>query len=265
MDPTILRAQMPALVRSHIPSNVRRFTYCILDGVPRPSSLGITFDPKPFEGKVVAKTQEAIVVKTGRTEFAVLDRSLVTRDPDEGAKVLVEPYARRRFDGLRADTPERRKERTADGTEFVSETMVLGAAPAKLPIPNPRCPELAALIEQLEELPAPDGFRRITHMLVDAGARVFNWVDPEPSDICKTPPAITFTVSAAKFDGAVRILYDRGADTYVIEFLPSGQPIDRIADVYFEDLGSVLESRIDDGSWRRIRVTPLPARTCPPA
>ncbi len=85
MDLVLLRAQMPALVQSHIPSNVRRFTYCILDGVPRPSSLGITFDPKPFEGKVVAKTEQAIVVKTGRAEFAVLDRSLVTRDPEEGA------------------------------------------------------------------------------------------------------------------------------------------------------------------------------------
>ncbi|AVS92442.1 GTPase [Paracidovorax avenae] len=265
MDLVLLRAQMPALVQSHIPSNVRRFTYCILDGVPRPSSLGITFDPKPFEGKVVAKTEQAIVVKTGRAEFAVLDRSLVTRDPEEGAKVLVEPYARRRFDGLRADTPEQRTERRADGTEFVSETMVLGAAPAKLPIAKPRCPELAALIEQLEELPAPDGFRRITHMLVDAGAKAFNWVDPKPSDICKTPPAITFTVSAAKFDGAVRILYDRGADAYVIEFLSAGQPIDRIEDVYFEDLGNVLASRLDDGSWRRIHVTPLPARTCSPA
>jgi hypothetical protein len=259
MDHALLRALMPALTRPHVPSNVRTFRYRVFDGTPKRSSLGIIIDPKPFEGKVVAKTEDAVVIKTGRAEFAVLDRSLVTMDPDEGAKVLVEPYARRRFDGLRADTPERRTERRADGTEFVSETMVLGTAPAKLPIPKPRCHELAALIEQLEEMPAPDGFRRITHMLVDAGARDFSWVDPTPANIIKTPPAIRFNVSTAKFVGEVSIVYNRGADTYVIELRHSTECVDRIEDVYFDDLGQVLESRIDDGSWRRIRVTPLPA------
>ena len=115
---------------------------------------------------------EAIVVKIGRAEFAVLDRALVTEVPDEGAKVQVQPYARRRFDGLRADTPEERTEYAADGTPYTVQTHVLGSAPAKLPLPQPRCPELQELINQLEQLPAPDGFRHITHLLVDAGARL---------------------------------------------------------------------------------------------
>jgi hypothetical protein len=70
----------------------------------------------------------------------VLDRALVTEVPAEGAKVQVEPYARHRFDGLRADTPEERTQLTADGQSYTVKTMVLGSAPAKLPIPEARCP-----------------------------------------------------------------------------------------------------------------------------
>lgn len=132
----------------------------------------------------------------------VLDRSRVTEEPDEGAKVQVEPYARRRFDGLRADTPEERTEYTHDGQPYKLQTFVLGSAPAKLPVPQPRCLELQQLIEQLETLPAPDGYRRITHLLVDAGACDFTWVDPLPKDIIATPPAISFNVATAKFQGA---------------------------------------------------------------
>ncbi|MCZ7171466.1 GTPase, partial [Salmonella enterica] len=89
---------------------------------------------------------------------------------------------------------------------------VLGSAPAKLPIPEPRCPELQALIQQMEELPAPDGFRCITHLLVDAGARDFTWIDPLPKDIIATPPTIAFTVVTAKVQGRVAVQYKRCLD-----------------------------------------------------
>jgi hypothetical protein len=218
-DTQAIREQMPRLVHGHVPANIRRFKFNIFDGQPKVSVLSLHIDPRPFEGKVIARTDEAIVVKTGRTRFAVLDRTLVTEAPDEGAKVHVEPYARRRFDGLRADTPEERTEFDADGRPYTIQTMVLGSAPAKLPIPEPRCPELRELIEQLECLPAPDGFRKVTHLLVDAGARDFSWVDPLPDDIIATPPAISFTVDSAKFQGRVTVLYDRGMDVYVVVFL----------------------------------------------
>ena len=257
MDTQAIRDQMPTLVHGHVPSNVRSFKFNIFDGQPKVSALGFQVDPKPFDGKVIAKTAEAIVVKTGRAEFAVLDRALLTEDPAEGAKVHVEPYARRRFDGLRADTPEERTERTADGVPYTVQTFVLGSAPAKLPIPAPRCPELAELINQLEQLPAPDGFRRITHMLVDAGAKDFSWVDPTPANILKTPPAIRFSVATGKFEGQVTVLYDRAADQYVIELHRDGTQVERVEDVFFDDLGSVLERLIDDGTWRFIRIQHL--------
>ena len=210
--------------------------------------------PTGDDYKVIATTDEAIVVKTGRAEFAVLDRTLVTEVPDEGAKVQVEPYVRRRFDGQRADTPEEQTEFTADGQPYTVKRFVLGSAPAKLPIPEPRCPELQELIDQLEQLPAPDGFRRITHMLVDAGARDITWVDPLPADIIRTPPAIGFTVATTKFQGCVTVLYERGLDLYAVELRRDGELIERVDEVFFDTLGETLERLIDDGSWRRIRV-----------
>ncbi|AZD86819.1 hypothetical protein C4K14_3997 [Pseudomonas chlororaphis subsp. aureofaciens] len=158
MDHDLIRAQMPLLVAGHMPRNARRFSFKIYDGLPQPSWLGLRMDPTPFEGKVVASNEEVIIVKTGRATFAVLNRSLVTQEPAEGSKVRVTPYARYRFDGLRADTPEETTSHTAEGTPYIIRTHVLGKAIAKLPVPAPQCSELADLIEQLEKLPAPDGF-----------------------------------------------------------------------------------------------------------
>ena len=260
MDTQAIRAQMPTLVLGHVPSNVRSFKFNIFDGQPKVSTLGFHIDPKPFEGKVIATTDEAIVVKTGRAEFAVLDKALVTDVPDEGAKVQVVPYARRRFDGLRADTPEEETVFTADGKPYTVQRFVLGAAPAKLPIPEPCCPELQELIQQMEQFPAPDGFRRITHLLVDAGARDFIWVDPLPKDIIATPPAISFTVATAKFQGRVTVLYERGLDLYAVELRRDDELVERVDEVFFDALGETLERLIDDGNWRRIRVQCLSGR-----
>lgn len=261
MDTHSIREQMPALVRGHVPSNARTFKFAIYDGEPKRSTLGFYIDPDPFEGTVIARTDDAIIVKIGRTQFAVVDRHLATMDPCEGTRVRVEPYARHRFDSLRADTPETKTQYLADGSAYTAKTYVLGNAPAKLPVPRPDCPELAELINQLEQLPAPDGFRRITHLLVDAGARDFTLVDPTLANIIKTPPAISFTVTTAKFTGNVSILYDRGADVYRIELRQNGECVDRVDDVYFDDLGRVLERLLDDGAWRRIKVNALDERS----
>lgn len=260
MDRSLIKTMMPSLVAGHIPRNVRSYKYRVYDDQPHSSTLGFALDPQPFDGKVIAVTDMAIVVKLKPSEFAVLDPSLVASIPDEGTKVHVTPYARRRFDGLRADTPEERTEMSSDGVPFTIKSYVLGSAPAKLPIPEPQCLELGQLIKQLEELPAPDGFRHITHMLVDAGARDFTWVDPKPSDMIATPAAINFTVASAKFEGQVSILYDRPSDTYVVELHRDGELVERHDEVYFDMLGEVLERLIDDGRWRLINVSVIDAQ-----
>ena len=149
MDRSLIKSMMPSLVAGHVPRNVRSFKYRVFDDQPLSSTLGFAIDAQPFDGKVVAATDDAIVVKLKPSEFAVLDPNLVTTVPAEGAKVHVQPYARRRFDGLRADTTEVITEKTSDGTPYTITSHILGSAPAKLPIPTPQCMELGQLIEQL--------------------------------------------------------------------------------------------------------------------
>lgn len=257
MDTQSLRSQLPVLVAGHMPSKARSIKYRVFDGTPQLSTLGFHVDPKPFEGRIIAITDEAVVIKTGRVTFAVLNRSLVPDVPAEGDRVRVEPYARRRFDGLRADTPEVVTDYTAEGKPYTVTRHILGSAPAQLPIPEPNCRELQDLIHQLEQLPAPDGFRRIAHMLVDANATDFTWVDPRPENIIDAPPAISFSVSTDRFQGRITILYRRGLDLYAVEARSGEELIKRIGEVYFDELGETLAALFDDGSWKRIRVQTL--------
>lgn len=107
MDHAALRTQLPALVGPFLPRNVRSFNYRIYDDQPAVSAMGFVIDPQPFEGKVVAKTDHAIIVQIARAQFAVIDRHLASHDPEQGAKVAVTPYARHHFDGMRLDAPRR--------------------------------------------------------------------------------------------------------------------------------------------------------------
>lgn len=252
MDHAAVRTQLPALVGRFLPRNTRSFQYRIYDDQPAVSAMGFAIDPPPFEGKVIAKTDDAIVVQIARARFAVIDRHLASHDPDEGAKVTVAPYARHHFDGTRLDAPVEETRQTQDGQPYTIQSVILGGSTTRLPVPTPRCPQLAALIEQLEQLPAPDRFRRISHLLVDAGARDFVCVDPEPDNA--SPPSISFTVDTAKFSGQVTILYAYGLDLYVIELRRADELVERVEEVYVDMLGQVLERLIDDGRWRRIRI-----------
>ena len=177
--------------------------------------------------------------------LAVQVRALAAQQPDRVISV---------------DGPPVQAAFTADGQPYTVKRLILGSAPAKLPIAEPQCPELQELIHQLEQLPAPDGFRRITHLLVDAGARDFTVVDPSPSNIIATPPAIGFTVASAKFQGRVTVLYERGLDLYAMELRRDDELVERVDEVSFDALGQVLERLIDDGSWRLIRVQRLSGR-----
>jgi hypothetical protein len=75
-----------------VPSNVRSFKFNIFDGQPKVSTLGFHIDPEAFRGQGHRHHRRGHRRQDGRAEFAVLDRTLVTEVPDEGAKVQVEPY-----------------------------------------------------------------------------------------------------------------------------------------------------------------------------
>lgn len=67
MDHRAVRTLMHTLVASFVACNCHRFNYRIYDDLPPVSPLGFHIDPQRFAGKVMALTDEAIVIKVKRT------------------------------------------------------------------------------------------------------------------------------------------------------------------------------------------------------
>lgn len=261
MNRESLRASLPTLVAHAIPKNAGRIHCSYFDDQPLRNAFGLRIDPQPAEGRVVALTDEAFIVKTGRTSFVAVDRMLATLSPTVGDKVRVTPYIRRNFAGERLDTPKRENCQAADGQSYAVTTVTLGANTLRIPLPvAPRCPYLADLVEQLEIMPTPDGLRTVANMLVDAKAKDIEIVDPDDEHLIATPPEISFAVDTGKFSGRIAILYDRGYDLYVVELRADGTVATRIEEVDVTSLAEVVADLIDDGEWGRIGVEILNPR-----
>lgn len=283
LDKTTIKPSLSELIQPLVPRNCRRYHYRFCELLPADNAFGIRCDPQSFKGKVALVHHYFILIQEegSKNKFVIVDRAYLDQLPELGTKVEVTPYARRHFNGQRIDKPEKEVSTLADGTEYVVTKMMLGGTTTELPLPLSKeqiqCPELLALIEQLEQLPAPDGFRCISHLLVDAGARDFSINDPKACDITKSPPSISFSVANAKFTGNITVGYDRGADTYFIQTKPTKliSPRDGVAmedsslakttanesmeikDVYFDELGLRLAELIDDGAWQVIKIKSL--------
>lgn len=252
-----IKSAMQVHAPKHVPTRTRRITWRIhtASDFGAETSIGLLLDVPAVEGRVVDRlalaSGEVLLVATGRTSFAAIDCALMAQAfRDEvrvGDSVTIEPYARRRFSGERCDAPIRH----ADGVV----THILGGCDPCFPGADAvQCPQLRELIRQLSELRAPDGFRRIAHVLIDAGARAVTYSDPSADKLLETPPSITVDVSTAKHQGKVAISYLAVSDYYAIELLDrNGQRMDIREDVDFTQLGDLLVELIDDGSWRTAR------------
>jgi hypothetical protein len=239
-----------------LPKNRVNFSFCVLDNTLLRGMLG-NVDPKPCEGRVIAKNDDAfIMLSADRKDIRVVDRSLATRDPEVGDTVRATPYARRDFDGYCVTGPKPETRTAADGTAYTMVSTVLGGSgrEVKLPVPKAECHELRSLIGLLETERLPDGFRMLTHMLADAGARDFEAIDPKPEDIIRTPPAVAFSVNTKKHCGRVRVFYNRCIDSFGVELLKDGQRTYFDDCIFFDELGQHLHGLIDDGAWNRIDV-----------
>lgn len=283
LDKTTIKQSLSELIQPLVPKNCRRYHYRFCELLPAENAFGIRCDPQPFKGKAALIHHSFILIQEegSKNKFVIVDKAYLDNLPELGAKVEVTPYARRHFNRQRIDEPEREVRTLADGTEYVMTKMMLGGTTTELPSPLSKeqiqCPELLALIEQLEQLPAPDGFRCISNLLVDAGAKDFTINDPKASDITKSPPSISFVVNNTKFNGKVTVGYDRGADTYFIQLNPATlistqacvvredsslaettahEPME-VTDVYFDELGLRLAELTDDGSWQVTRIKSL--------
>lgn len=258
MNREAIRANLGALVADAIPKNAQRIDCTFFDDRPMHNAFAMRVDPRPVEGRVVALTDEAIIVKTGRIAFVAVDRMLATESPAVGTKVRATPYFRRDFSGERLDAPRQENWINGDGKAHEMNVMVIGSRVARIPLPHkPTNPYLADLVEQLEILRTPDSLRTIANMLVDAKAEAIEVVDPAEAHLSDTPPEISFAVTTKKFTGRIAVLYDDGTMNYAVELRAAGAVAERIANVKVTHLAEILADRIDDGTWRRIHVEML--------
>ncbi len=249
-----------SVARRHLPATARRYSLAVYVGEATVNTtIGIRIDLRPVEGKVVELTDEWILLKIGRAaELFVVARDLVDVVPALGALVRITPYARRGFDGRRLDAPT---EQTADGGLRV-QSYILGESCSRLPIDKAslKSQYLRAMIDQVEALPAGDGMRRMSQVLVDAGAWMHpvEFIDPHDHDIIATPPALKFRVATAKHDGGFEIRYDRAADTYDL-FLTGhdGGIVKQFEGALVDDIAGIAVEWLDDGSWRIAKVDVL--------
>jgi len=251
-------AWLRTVVGKHLSSTARTYKRQILNGeASHSSALGFQFDPKPFEGKVVDENETWLLVKEGRKSiFLVILKTILDNVPKPGNKVRITPYARKRFDGERLDAPVN----VDISRGYTCSTYILGERVSKLPVDKETLNTvyLSQMVEQLEVLPAPDGVRTITQMLIDAGANrePMQINDPTMSAMSKDNlPYIMFRVSTMKHDGYVKMLYIVGADVYSMQALDMDKNvIDEKEQVYFDDLGIIIQEMVDDGQWKIAKV-----------
>lgn len=251
-----IREALLRKAHQYLARGTKKFSWrSFMPSLPGIDSMIGKMDPIPIEGKVRDKCEVApgeyfLVVAEGRNTLAVIHEKCLPAafwaQVRDGDTVTIEPYARRRFSGERCDAPKR------DG---VFLTYRLGDADPEFPHTDElQCPALIDLIGQLRTMPAPDGFRRAAHVLIDAGARSVRYVDPAPAMIIATPPAVSCTVATRKHRGEVTIVYDRGFDYYRIDLRDgAGSVVASRREVDFTSLAEVLVDLIDDGAWQTAR------------
>lgn len=278
------------VVGNHVGKNIRRYEFATYLGEVRHNSLGGVGYLQPIEGTVVDASDLFTLVKTSANKFCVILSSLLSAPVDIGAKVSVQFYNLRRFNGSLADGSE-------DPATGGTRTVMLTGTETKFPVKwegrylgvdekfadvyrKIQNQYLRDLITQMEHIPVNGGMRRIVNVLVDAGARDLDFVDPPEEQSADTPPAIRVLVASMKFVGVVAVFYDRASDTYSIRVTPTpaaelpqphepGSQADiseragkRVIDgVHFDELGDALQVLVDDEAWMQAKVTVVkPAR-----
>lgn len=231
----------------HVGSNIRKAKVLPYTRDPLIGTLG-QFDLKPQEGKVVELSNNWILLKTSLKEFFVAETELLEFIPEVGSKVIITPYARRRFDGMRLDDPI-----SSDGFGRVYHLTASVSHITTLPKSEFKTHYLQQLVEQLEVLPMRDGYRKISQAMIDYGALEGVEVDnPSDGEMSETfCPAIRFRVKTGMLDGWLQIKYLRWRDTYSMQTLSDDKAVimDNVDDVYFDDLGERIAELVDDDTW----------------
>ncbi|MBU2764880.1 hypothetical protein HAP94_01400 [Acidithiobacillus ferrivorans] len=254
MNKTDAQKIIQSVATENLPKNTRRYKWIFLDGGLGENALGYTVDRQPVEGKIVYTDGEIVVLKHGaKAIFTAVDHSILPESTifNIGDNVRITPYSRRRFDGTFLYEPVK----SADGVV----TFHIGESVSYLPLDRGTITSqyLLDMIDLLER-GKTSSYRTIAQVLIDAGATLEPLQvndDPDPENIIKSPPAITFRIQCAKLSGYLNIFYDRAMDYYGIHVLDSCSTIvDTISDIDFTSMAEVIENLVDDGTWRMAKV-----------
>lgn len=249
--------------RAHIPSNARNIQWRFIDDSQAVGTFGHRIDPRPAEGLVVGCDEQWLLIKTGRVEFVAAHCSIFSPTTDMawylGAKIALTPYARRQFNGERLDAPKV-EARDYGGVVYNVSVMTIGDSRTRFPFSNVKTPELKDLLEQMEVLCTPDGFRTTAQVLVDAGATNLRINDPGlGADIVADPVWFSSDVATAKFSGTIVVEYDRPGDHFKVILRTGETEIGTVEPVFFDSLAGTIVDLIDDGAWRWATITVLKA------
>lgn len=254
-------AWLRTVVSNHVASNARRYTMQVIADESAVGALGQQVDQKPAEGKVVDGNDDWLLVKAGRSEFAIVEKALLTDIPGIGSTIRVTPYHRRRFDGKLVGTPEESK---SESGLFRTQTFLIGDSDSRLPLDTEKLQSshLKDMVNQIKALKTGDGIRNIGNALVDAGGdspALLGWNDPSDDQAAITPPSLTFAINTLKFQGALMIEYNRAIDYYELVLTRDGKEVKRVTDIDFMSLGERIVDLVDDGKWRIPKVEMLKA------
>jgi hypothetical protein len=270
------RDWVKSVVNKHLGSNIRQWQSTTYVGELRHNMYGGVAYLPPLQGTVVDESEQFTLVKLSANKFCVILSALLSEPVAIGSKIAVKFYQLRRFDGSLADGGE---DPHVDGCH----TFALTGAETFFPVQwedrylginkkfkhtyrEIQNPYLRDLITQMEKIPVNGGMRRIVNVLVDAGAKDLDFVDPPEEKSAETPPAVLATVETQKFTGRVEIAYDRASDTYELRLAPAdGGDAEAMTGIHFDELGDALQTAIDDETWMQAKVTVLKAARKPKA
>ena len=240
MNRTNAQKIIQSVASETLPRNTRRYKWTFLDGGLGENALGFSVDHEPVEGKIVYSDGEVIVLKQGaKAIFTAVDHLILPESSTfaVGDKVRITPYARRRYDGTFLYEPVK----NADGSVIYH----IGESVSHLPVDKSTLSSqyLLDMIDLLER-GKTSSYRTIAQVLIDAGATLEPLQvndDPDPENIIKNPPAITFRIQCAKLSGYLNIFYDRSMDYYGIHVMDTcGTIVDTIRDIDFTSMAEAI-------------------------
>lgn len=258
---------------AHFGSNIRRYKWTTWIGQPKANMLGGLSFLGQKEGKVVDMDDDLVLLKTAPSEVCVVAKDLLTIPVELDCKVKLSFYDLRDFDGLKSDGSEDPADHSGCKSYMLTGAKTLMPAiwgergewsrkTVKSGWTAIQNPYLQDLIEQMERISVGAG-RNLVNVLVDANGTTPTYIDPPEEHSAHEDnqqwPAILTTVNSAKFRGDVAIRYNRGADTYEVEFTPNLGEKQLFDNVLVCDLQTVLVEGIEDGSWQNVKVEVLKA------